>query len=285
MQEARERSIPAIALAWLAAPLLATAAATAQEFPFRADTTFFIPLEIGHCSFSAIPSDASPSLRVAALGTPLYAGSEPCGRFIEIDTTGASCVAPPCDFTGERVVAMVSDELVSTEPDLDLSESAFAAIAHVDEGVLLNVRWRYVEGTHEGAVELRTTPGINPNFIHFVLEKHNLGITTVSVRDAVDPTWHPAVRDLANQWSVSTGQAFLPPLSVRITDVAGRRVTAFDAVDSLTPSVTHDLGVQLGAPTVASMGDLARALGTLTMAVIGGWILRRRASSTKNEGI
>lgn len=279
MQEARERSIPAIALSWLAAALLATAAATAQESPFRADATFFVPLEIGHCSFGAIPSDASPFLRVAALGTPLYAGSEPCGRFIEIDTTGASCVAPPCDFTGERVVAMVSDQLVSTEPDLDLSEVAFAAIAHVDEGVLLNVRWRYVKGTHEGSVELHTTPGINPNFIHFVLQKHNLGITTVSVRDSVDPTWHPAVRDLANQWSVSTGQTFLPPLSVRITDVAGRRVTALDAVDSLTPSATHDLGVQLGAPTVASTSDLARALAALTMAAMGRWILRRRAGS------
>lgn len=251
-----------------------------QEFPFSANVTFFGPVDGGNCSFGVIPENVSPFLRVAAVGTPLYAGSEPCGRFIEIDTTGASCAAPPCDFTGERVVVMISDQLVSAAPDLDLSEVAFAQIAHVDEGILLNVHWRYVPGTHAGHIELHHTPGINPNFIHFVLQKHNFGIAEVWVRDAVDPTWHSAARDSANQWSVTTGQTFVAPLSIRLTDVEGRTLTSIDAVGSLAPSSVHDLGVQFGPLALVSTGLLAGPLTALAMAALGGFALRRRRGLT-----
>jgi hypothetical protein len=269
-----------VLLAWFCIALLTSGAASAQNFPFTADVTFYGPVAGGNCSFGVIPSGTSPFLRITAVGTPLYADSEPCGRFIEIDTTTASCAAPPCDFTGNRVVVMISDQLPAVSPDLDLSENAFSEIAHVDEGILLNVRWRYVPGTHSGDIELHNTPGITPFFIHFVIQKHNLGITEVSVRDAVDPTWHPATRDSANQWSVSTGQEFQPPLSIQITDVNGRMVTATDVVNSLAPSTKHDLGVQFDVSAAVPTGLLAGLIGALTMVAFGILEIRRRRGRT-----
>jgi len=262
-------------LACLGVAMFVAGAARAQEFPYTADVTFFGPVDGGNCSFGVIPTGVSPFLRVAAVGTPIYAGSEPCGRFIEIDTTGASCAAPPCDFTGDRVVVMISDQLVSPAPDLDLSEVAFAQIAHVDEGVLHDVQWRYVPGTHTSDIELHNTEGSEPFFIHFVLHKHNLGISGVSVRDAVDPTWHTAVRDSANQWSVDTGQAFQAPLSIQITDVTGHTVTALDAVGSLAPSAVYDLGVQVGAPPAVPTSRPAALMVTLVTAALAIVAVRR----------
>jgi hypothetical protein len=225
-----------------------------------------------------IPDAVSPFLKIAAVGTPLYADSSPCGRFIEIDTSTATCAAPPCDFTGRRVVVMISDQLPSAFPNLDLSEVAFAEISNVDEGLLLSVRWRYVPGDHVGNIELQNTTGINPFFIHFVLYKHNLGITQVAVRDAVDPTWHAAARDSANQWSVSTGQEFEPPLSIRVTDVDGRVVMATDAVTSLAPSAAFDLGVQLNAPVAVPTPTLVGPIAALILGVLGTLYLGRHRS-------
>lgn len=275
LNETRIRPGALAMLVWIGLMLTAAGAVRAQEFPSSADVTFFAPVGGGNCSFKEIPLEVSPFLRVAAVGTPLYAGSEPCGRFIEIDTTGASCAAPPCEFTGDRVVVMISDQLVSSAPDLDLSEVAFAEIAHVDEGVLHDVRWRYVPGTHLGDIELHNTEGSDPFFIHFVLQKHNLGISEVSVRDSVDPTWHVAARDSANQWSVDTGQAFQAPLSIQITDLTGRTVTAIAAVGSLAPSAVFDLGVQVGAPAVVPTGLFAAFVMALASAALGSDAIRR----------
>ena len=259
----------------LGAAALLPSAVSAQTFPFTApNTTFYGPIDGGNCSFGVIPSAVSPFVKIVAAGTPLYADSSPCGRFIELDTSTATCAAPPCDFTGNRVVVMISDQLPSAFPSLDLSIEAFAELAHVDEGLLHDVRWRYVPGTHVGNMELHHTVGINPFFIHFVIEKHNLGITQGAVRDAVDPTWHPAARDSANQWSVSTGQEFRAPLSIQVTDVNGRTVTATDAVTSLAPSAAFVLGVQLNVATAVPTGALSGPLAALAIAVLGafgGW--------------
>jgi len=268
-RRARQAGVAAL----LGSVLLASGAASAQSFPFTADATYYGPIDGGNCSFGVIESAVSPFLKIAAVGTPLYANSAPCGRFIEIDTSGATCAAPPCDFTGNRVVVMISDQLPSASPNLDLSELAFAQIANIDEGLLLNVRWRYVPGDHVGNIELHNTIGINPHFVHFVLQKHNLGITQVTVRDAVDPTWHAAVRDSANQWSVSTGQEFQPPLSVRITDIDGRVVTATDAVNSIAPSAVFDLGVQLNPPVAIPIGPLPGPVAALFLAILGSFRL------------
>ena len=253
-------------LAGLFAGLLLSGTATAQTFPFTADATFYGPVAGGNCSFGVIESEASPFLRITAVGTPLYADSSPCGRFIEIDTTDASCAAPPCDLTGDRVVVMISDQLPEPVANLDLSELAFSELADVDEGVLLDVRWRYVHGTHTGTIELHNTVGVNPFFIHFVLQKHNLGITEVQVRDAIDPTWHAAVRDSANQWSVTTGQEFQPPLSIQIKDLSGQTLEATNAVGSLAPGAVFDLGVQSAAPQQVPTGPYASPLAALLIA-------------------
>lgn len=271
------------ALFMLSLALLAPAKASGQSFPFTGDATYYGPIDGGNCSFGVIPSAVSPFLKIVAFGTPIYADSSPCGRFIEIDTSTATCAAPPCDFTGDRVVVMVSDQLPSGSPNLDLSLPAFTELAHPDEGLLLGVRWRYVPGDHAGDIELHNTVGINPFFIHFVLQKHNFGITAVSVRDAVDPTWHVASRDIANQWSVSTGQTFQAPLSVRIKDVNGTVVTATDAVTSLAPSAVFDLGVQFNEPAAVPSGSLAGPLSVLTIGWLGTTWLRRRSARPGNR--
>ena len=256
-------------LARVGAAVLAAGTASAEVFPFTAEvTTYYGPVDGGNCSFGVIEGAVSPFSKVVALGTPLYEDSYPCGRFIEIDTSTASCAVPPCDFTGERVVVMVSDHLPAPSPSLDLSIEAFVEIAHPDEGLLHDVRWRYVPGNHEGNMQLHNTVGINPFFIHFVIQKHNLGITEVSVRDAIDPTWHVASRDAANQWAVTTGQTFEAPLSVRVTDVNGRTATATDVVTSLSPSAVFDLGVQLAPPSAVPAGGWVGPLVVLAVALL-----------------
>lgn len=271
------KCVAALGLFWTA--LWVPAAMVAQTFPFTADATYYSAIDAGNCSFGTIGSGVSPFRRIVAVGTPLYDGSAACGRFIEIDTTDATCPGPPCNFTGSRVVVMVSDQLPSASPNLDLSEPAFGDLAPLVAGVLENVRWRYVPGEHAGNIELHTTASINSFFLHFVLHDHNLGITQVEVRDALDPTWYSAARDTANQWSVSLGQQFQAPLSVRVTDVDGGVVTSIDTFAAIAPSAIFDLGVQLApAPSVPS-GDVAGPVAIVCLAAVGGgavlWVRRR----------
>ena len=259
------RATPAL----IVAALLSLAPTSSQSFSNIANnTTYYGPIDGGNCSFGIIEGSVSPFSKIVAVGTPLYGDSSPCGRFIELDTSTATCAAPPCDFTGARTVVMISDQLPSAEANLDLSIEAFTQIAHPDEGLLHGVRWRYVPGTHAGNMQLHNTVGINSFFIHFVIQRHNLGITQVTVRDALDPTWHVAARDSANQWSVSTGQEFQAPLSIQITDINGRTVTVTDAVTSLAPSAVFDLGVQLQAPATVPMGGLAGPLAALIIGML-----------------
>lgn len=263
----------------LACTLLLTAhGASAQTFPFAAQATWYEGIDGGNCSFGTIDTVDVPFGLIAAVGSPLYADSAACGRFIEIDTTGATCPGPPCGFTGERVVVMISDQLFSAQPDLDLSNAAFGALADPVAGLLQNVHWRFVPGTHPGNIQLVSTAGMNPWFLHFVLHDHNLGITQVEIRDAGSPVWRVATRDSANQWAVtSSGGAFVAPLSVRVTDVDGGVVTAIDAVGSLAANTSHDLGVQMATPIAVPSGSLVGPLAAALLAAAGSGVLWRRS--------
>lgn len=275
--------IRSLALPLACALVLAGQVADAQSFPFTAHATWYEGIDGGNCSFGAIDTVGVPFGLIAAVGTPLYADSAVCGRFIEIDAGDATCPGPPCGFTGNRVVVMISDQLFSTQPDLDLSEAAFGELAAPVAGLLQNVHWRFVPGTHPGNIQFVATPGMNPWFLHFVLHDHNLGIAQVEVRDAGGPIWLAATRDSANQWAVaSTGNAFVAPLSVRVTDVEGGVLTAIDAVGSLASNATHDLGVQMATPALVPAGSLVAPLAAALLAAAGSVVLWKRTGRPAN---
>ncbi len=269
--------IRSLALPLACVLVLASQVTNAQSFPFTAHATWYEGIDGGNCSFGTIDTVGVPFGLIAAVGTPLYADSAACGRFIEIDAGAATCPGPPCGFTGNRVVVMISDQLFSTQPDLDLSEAAFGELAAPAAGLLQNVHWRFVTGSHAGNIQFVSTSGMNPWFLHFVLHDHNLGIAQVEVRDASGPTWRAATRDSANQWAVaSTGNAFVAPLSVRVTDIDGGVLTSTDAVGSLASNATHDLGVQTTTPVLVPSGSLVGPLAAALLTAAGSVVLWRR---------
>ncbi len=257
------------------AVLLMSAPAAAQSFPFTADVLFYTTIDSGACSFGVIQTSVAPFGLIAAADSAIFGGSAACGRFIEIDTAGATCPAPPCGFTGSRVLAMISDTTPETPPLFDLAQAAFEVLAPASEGRLDDVGWRYVPGTHAGNIRVESTASSNSFFYEFVIFDHNLGITQVEIRSSGSSTWQTASRNTANHFSVTGGAPLATPLSIRLTDIEGGVTTAIDVILSVNGAASADLGVQMQTGTPVPAGPVVGHLLAVALAVGGTVVLRR----------
>jgi expansin (peptidoglycan-binding protein) len=209
-----------------------------------ASATHYTGIDNGRCGFQNIPSGSSPHERIAALPTWLFGGAQWCGAA----DTFASCGG----VTNTTLKVMVSDECpADTNQEhcydgawhFDLSQPAFSDMADLSCGVLGDVSWQVVEGTHAGNVKVRNKDGINQWWYSLYVLDHNYAITQVEMRPNAGE-WVDATRSDTNFWTIESGSGITLPIDVRITDIHGQVITGAGVVTDFNDNSEFDVGAQ-----------------------------------------
>jgi expansin (peptidoglycan-binding protein) len=170
------------------------------------EATYYAADGSGNCSFDASPTD----LRVAALNTEDYAESAMCGACVNV-------VGPD----GSVTVRIVDRCPGCAKGDIDLSESAFAAIAPVAAG-RVPVSWSLVPCEVSGAMSYRFKEGSSEWWTALQVRNHRFPVAKLEVRGA-DGRYRAIARENYNYF-VDTGGLGKGPFELRITDVLGHAV-------------------------------------------------------------
>jgi expansin (peptidoglycan-binding protein) len=166
---------------------------------------------------------------VAAINDPQWDGSSHCGECLRVTGPEGTVVVRVTDRCPECMAG-----------DLDLSESAFAAIADPLQGVV-PISWSRVECPVSGPVSYRFQ-GSNPFYFKIQVRNHRYGIQAMEYQSGAG--FVPMDRTADNHFQ-ATGVPNLDSAVVRITATSGEQLT--DAIGS--PSQTGDIpgDVQLAA--------------------------------------
>jgi expansin (peptidoglycan-binding protein) len=178
------------------------------------EATYYAADGTGNCSFDPSPSD----LRVAALNTVDYAGSAMCGACV--------AVAGPEGTVNVRIVDRCPG---CAKGDIDLSESAFAAIAPVERG-RVPVKWSLVPCEVSGALSYRFKEGSSQWWTALQVRNHRFPISKLEVRSAGGA--YKAVPRENYNYFVETAGLGTGPYDLRLTDILGQ--------------VVEESGVELG---------------------------------------
>lgn len=217
-----------------------------------ASTTHYTPIDNGRCGFQTIPSGTSPHGRIVALPTWVFGGAQWCGAFIELDSSTGNTFESCGGVTGATLKVMVSDECPEDTNQehcydgawhFDLSQPAFSDMADLSCGVLNDISWQLVEGTHSGNVKVRNKDGINQWWYSLYVLDHNYAITQVELR-ATGEDWVPATRSDTNFWTLESAAGLVPPIDVRITDIHGQVIGGEDVVANFNENAVFDVGSQ-----------------------------------------
>jgi expansin (peptidoglycan-binding protein) len=204
---------------------------------------------------------AGPGAMVTAVAEYLWAGSAVCGRCARVTGPLGTVTVEITDLcpAGPNPEWCAGDAA-----HLDLSEAAFAAVADPVRGVTY-VDWEIVECPVSGDVTLMNKDGINPWWYAVFAFDLGQGVTSLEIKDdSPGAIWRPAVRQSYNAFVLQSSTALDPPLSVRLTGVAGGVITGTDAVGSLDPLALWDLGKQ--SPTASSRAPRPAGRRALVMA-------------------
>jgi expansin (peptidoglycan-binding protein) len=170
------------------------------------EATYYAADGSGNCSFDPSPGD----LRVAALNTEDYAGSAMCGACVNV-------VGPD----GSVTVRIVDRCPGCAKGDIDLSESAFAAIAPVSAG-RVPVQWSLVACDVSGAMSYRFKEGSSQWWTALQVRNHRFPLASLEVRGE-DGTYRALARENYNYF-VQPGGLGTGPYDLRLTDILGRVV-------------------------------------------------------------
>ncbi len=160
----------------------------------------------GNCGFPATPDD----LMVGAMNHVDYAASASCGACVRIEDT--------------IVVRIVDQCPECPEGDIDLSPSAFAAIAPLETGRVA-VSWQYVPCPVEGPVVYHFKEGSNPWWTAVQIRNHRNAIARLEVQQA--GAWVDVARVDYNYFVKEDGMG-QGPLAFRITDIDGHTLEDAD---------------------------------------------------------
>jgi expansin (peptidoglycan-binding protein) len=170
------------------------------------DATYYAADGSGNCSFDPSPAD----LRVAAFNTDDYAGSALCGACVLVKGPD-----------GEVTVRIVDRCPGCQKGDIDLSESAFAAISPLAKG-RVPVRWTLVPCEVSGPVSYRFKEGSSQWWTAIQVRNHRFPVSKLEVRGD-DGAYRAVARESYNYF-VDTAGLGSGPYSLRLTDLVGHVV-------------------------------------------------------------
>lgn len=228
---------------WL--PLLAFAACapgvTTQD---AGRATFYEEIDQGSCGFGA---DHAPYIAAPAEWM-MGQHARVCGAYVQVTSQGA--VGPNGDATcatGDTITFEVTDtcpaqgnERWCANPSVahfDLGAAAFAALGTPACGVLTGLTWQWVEMPGDAPLRIRSKDGVNAWWYAFFVLDHRSALARAEVRDSSGDAWLEARHQSYNAWVVENAKSgFVPPLSIRLTDLHGQVVTLENVVTSLAES-------------------------------------------------
>jgi expansin (peptidoglycan-binding protein) len=237
------RHTSALALAALSMP--AGSAGSAGTVTVTGIATHYVLQGLPNCSYPSPPADGL----FVALSPSEYASAGACGGYLEV--TGPD---------GSVRVEVIDQCPECASGHIDLSETAFAALAPLSAG-LINVS--YTSLTDPAlpvplAMEVKT--GSSPYWLALLAGNTGNPLTSVQVRTA-SGGWISLARAGYNYWIAPSG-AGSGPFTVRLTDTAGNQVTV-DGI-SLTPgsvqstdSYMYGAGAAPGTPSAAASASAA----------------------------
>jgi expansin (peptidoglycan-binding protein) len=167
------------------------------------EATYYAADGSGNCSFEPSPDD----LRVAALNTEDYAGSALCGACLSVHGPD-----------GSITVRIVDRCPGCAKGDIDLSESAFAAIAPLERG-RVPVSWSLVPCEVSGPISYRFKEGSSQWWTGIQVRNHRFPVGQLEVRGDAG-----AYRIIARQpynYFVEADGLGPGPYALRLTDLLG----------------------------------------------------------------
>ena len=192
----------------------APTASCTEPLEASGEATYYAADGTGNCSFDASPGD----LRVAALNTQDYAGSAMCGACVTV-------VGPE----GSVTVRIVDRCPGCATGDIDLSESAFEAIAPLTAG-RVPVQWSLVPCDVSGAMSYRFKEVSSQWWTALQVRNHRFPVAKLEVRGG-DGTYRAIPRESYNYFVEGDGLG-TGPYDLRLTDILGH--------------VVEESGVELG---------------------------------------
>jgi expansin len=204
--------------------------------------THYVLQGLPNCSYPSPPANGL----FVAMPPDEYANAAGCGGYLEVYGPDGSVrveVIDQCPGCGSG--------------HIDLSETAFSAIAPLNSG-LVNVTYQHlVNPPLPGPISLSVKEGSSQYWLALLVMNTGNPLASVQVESEPGGGWHDLVQASYNYWIAQSG-AGTGPFTVRLTDTVGHVVTVGGI--TLSPGVVQDTGTWMyGAGTSAVPGSAPSA--------------------------
>jgi len=211
------------------------AAQAQQAGEVSGTATHYVLQALPNCSYPSPPADQL----FVAMSPDEYDNAAPCGSYLEVHGPGGSVrveVIDQCPGCGDG--------------HIDLSETAFSALAPLNQG-LINVTYQtLVNPSLPGPISLVVKQGSSPYWLALLAMNTGNALASVQVQSASGGGWYSLVRASYNYWIAQSG-AGAGPFTVRLTDIQGHVATVQGI--ALNPGAVQGTGTWMyGAGTTTA---------------------------------
>lgn len=188
----------------------------------------------------------------AAAGSDIFKGGNNCGMVIEIANPSRSNPDnTSCTTNSDATVkVMVIDQCHECDNHLlNLAPKPFADLVGPDlSGTcgIINADWRFVHAGLSSNISIQNKEGTNPYWYGFRIFGHNLPVKSVEIKSHGSPEWIKTTKSNGPSFYVleQGGYPLTPPLSVRFTNVNGRKVKAMNVITNFDSGAMFDTDIQ-----------------------------------------
>ena len=200
--------------------------------------THYVLQGLPNCSYPSPPADGL----FVAMSPDDYGSAAACGGYLEVHGPDGSVRVEVID----RCPGCAAGHI-------DLSETAFSALAPLNQG-LINVTYQpLVNPSLPGPVSLLVKQGSSQYWLALLAMNTGNTLASVQVQSESGGGWYSLVRADYNYWVAQSG-AGAGPFTVRLTDIQGHVVTVQGI--ALSPGVVQGTGMWMyGAGTTAQLAS------------------------------
>jgi expansin (peptidoglycan-binding protein) len=227
--------------------------------------THYVLQGLPNCSYPSLPSDGL----FVALPPADYASAAACGGYLEV--TG------PHGSVRVKVIDQCPD---CAAGHIDLSETAFAALAPLSDGLISVSYSSLADPPLPGPVSVEVKQGSSRYWLALLVDNTGNPLAAVQVRTASG--WLSLARASYDYWIASSG-AGAGPFTVRLTDVEGHQATVSGI--TLSPGTVQSTGTWMyGGGTAPTPSDSAPSLAATSAAPAAAATAAASATGSASPG-